>query len=221
MDQELVLLHQKMDLLTEKFELQCKQQQEMIELRQDLIPIANHFFKLTIDELAEIGQDFQLEDLLFLVKRLLRNTRSLVNMMEKFEAGIGFVEEVNVLGREVFNQVVETLDRMEREGYFTAMANLGYVADQAVHQVSPEQIRVLGDRMGALAEMLEQVTRPETLALAGRALTAVQPGVDTDEKPPGLFILMKMMFHRDFRTGLSRLIRMVMALGSENGGAGK
>ena len=220
MEQELVLLHQKMDLLTEKFELQCKQQQEMIELRQDLIPIANHFFKLTIDELAEIGQDFQLEDLMYLLKRLLRNTRSLVGMLEKFEAGVGLLEEANILGREVFNEVVESLDKMEQEGYFAAIASLGYAADQAVHQVDPEQIRVLGDRIGLLAETIERATRPETILMANRALDAVQPGIG-DEKPAGLFSLIKVMFHRDFRIGLSRLLRMVMAIGSDTGGAGK
>ena len=46
----------------------------MDELRRDLMPIANQMIKLTIDELAEIGSEFQAEDLLFLLKRLLRDT---------------------------------------------------------------------------------------------------------------------------------------------------
>ena len=44
----------------------------------DAIPVVNHMVKLSIDELAEIGTDFQLEDLTFLLKRVLRDTRLLV-----------------------------------------------------------------------------------------------------------------------------------------------
>ena len=70
MDTKLALLNQKLDHLTELIETQNRRQQAFDELKDDMVPIANHMIKLTINELAEIGSDFQLEDLLFLLKRI-------------------------------------------------------------------------------------------------------------------------------------------------------
>ena len=71
----LALLHQKLDHLTELLEAQRRHQEELDNLKQELIPIGNHMIKLSIAELAEVGDDFELEDLLLLLKRLLRDTR--------------------------------------------------------------------------------------------------------------------------------------------------
>ena len=65
MDNDLALLHQKLDYLTEQFETQRRRQDEINELVNDAVPVVNHMIKLSIDELAEIGTDFQLEDLTF------------------------------------------------------------------------------------------------------------------------------------------------------------
>ena len=72
MANDLAQLHQKIDLLTnqvayltEQTEVQQRRQQEFDELKQDMIPIANHMIKLSIDELADVGQEFEVEDLLF------------------------------------------------------------------------------------------------------------------------------------------------------------
>jgi uncharacterized protein YjgD (DUF1641 family) len=57
---------QKMDAILDQLEAQRQRSLALEELKNDLIPIGNQMVKLTIDELAEIGSDFQLEDLLFL-----------------------------------------------------------------------------------------------------------------------------------------------------------
>ena len=58
MDNDLALLHQKIDYLTEQLEVQKQRQQELDALKNDLMPIANHMVKLSIDELAEIGSEY-------------------------------------------------------------------------------------------------------------------------------------------------------------------
>ena len=93
-------------------------QKAMDELKDDMLPIANHMIKLTIDELAEIGTEFRGEDLLFLVKRLLRNTHLLIKLVDQLEGMMGLADEVDLLGKQVFNQVVMQLDQWSRKGYF-------------------------------------------------------------------------------------------------------
>ena len=105
MDKDVALLHEKIDYLTEQFEAQRRRQDEINELMTDAVPVVNHMIKLSIDELAEIGTDFQLEDLTFLLKRLLRDTRMLVGLLDQVEAVAELAEEGQVMGKRIFHQV--------------------------------------------------------------------------------------------------------------------
>ena len=125
MDKDLALLHEKVDqlttqvaLLTDHAEIEQRRHRDLDELKDDLIPIGNQLIQLTIDELAEIGTEFEMEDLIFLLKRVLRNTQLILAMMDRFEALMGIADEVDLLGKQVFSTSVEALDRLEREGFF-------------------------------------------------------------------------------------------------------
>ena len=155
MDKDLELLHQKLDYLTEQLEAQRQQQEGMNELMHegmnelmhDAVPVVNHMIKLSIDELAEIGTDFQLEDLTFLLKRVLRDTQMLVGLLDQVEAVAELAEEGQVMGKRIFHQVTMELDRLEREGYFgMARAGMG-VADRLVHEFKAEDVEAAGNRM--------------------------------------------------------------------------
>lgn len=126
MEKELAALHQKIDTLSEQMAYlteqagsQQRRDREFEELKADLIPIGNQLVSLTIQELEEIGADFELEDLLYLLKRVLRNTSLILAMMDRFEALMGMADEVELLGKQVFSAVVEELDRLESNGTFT------------------------------------------------------------------------------------------------------
>ena len=126
MEKEFATLHQKIDTLseqmaylTEQAESQQQRAREFEELKADLIPIGNQLVNLTIKELEEIGTDFELEDLLYLLKRVLRNTTLILTMMDRFEALKDMADEVELLGKQVFSTVVEELDRLESNGTFT------------------------------------------------------------------------------------------------------
>jgi uncharacterized protein YjgD (DUF1641 family) len=126
MNKELNALNQKVDALTEQIsflteqaEIQQRRAQDFDELKSDLIPIGNQIVNMTIHELEEIGTEFELEDLLYLLKRVLRNTNLILAMMDRFEALMGIADEVELLGKQVFSKIVEELDRLERNGTFT------------------------------------------------------------------------------------------------------
>jgi hypothetical protein len=147
MDNELAQINQKLDYLTAQFEAQRQGQEGMKELMNDAIPVVNHVIKLSIDELAEIGNDFELGDLLFLVKRVLRDTRMLVGLLDQLESVAELAEEGQQMGKRIFHQVTMELDRLEREGYF-GLARAGVkVADRLVHDYKPEDVEALGNRV--------------------------------------------------------------------------
>ncbi len=131
MDKDLALINEKVDqlaiqigYLTEQAEAQQRRAREFDELKADLIPIGNQLIHLTINELEEIGSDFELEDLLYLLKRVLRNTHLILSMMDRFESLMGIADEVELLGKQVFSSAVEALDQLEQTGLFTQAGDL-------------------------------------------------------------------------------------------------
>ena len=173
MENELAQINRKLDYLTAQLEAQREQQQSMKELVDDAIPVVNHVIKLSIDELAEIGSDFELGDLLFLVKRLLRDTHMLVGLLDQFEAVAELAGEGQQMGKRIFHQMTMELDRLEREGYFGFARAGARVAERLVHDHKPEELESLGLR---LADSLQAET-PENISLMALLRAMADPKV--------------------------------------------
>jgi uncharacterized protein YjgD (DUF1641 family) len=205
MTDDLALINQKIDYLTAQFEIQTKRQQALEELQNDLIPIVNHIIKLSIDEMAEIGNEFALEDLLFLFKRLLRNTRSILSLLDNVDAVMGLSEEIELLGKQVFSEMVEQMDRMERMGYFNLAREGMKVTEKVVTELNRQGINEFGD---GIAELAVNITKPELILTANNAVNAL--GEQTEENV-SLFALMREMFDPKVRKGLARMLNVVKA----------
>ncbi|HUS85472.1 MAG TPA: DUF1641 domain-containing protein [Anaerolineales bacterium] len=207
-------IHKKLDYLTEYVEAQQKRQQEFDELKQDMIPIANHMIKLSIDELAEIGTEFQVDDLFFLLKRLLRNTGMLMRLVDMLEAGMDLTEELKPIGLQAFSDMVETLDRLEREGYFEFIREGWGVIERIVHEFDKDDVRALGDNIVAILTTVRSMTQPEILTVADQAISALQPSA-ADEKEISTLALLRELSDPKVRRGMSRMLNLLKALADQ------
>jgi histidyl-tRNA synthetase len=188
MDKDLAQINEKVDqlalqigFLTEQAVAQQQRVREFDELKADLIPIGNQLIHLTINELEEIGTEFELEDLFYLLKRVLRNTHLILSMMDRFEALMGIADEVELLGKQVFSSVVTALDQLERSGLFSqagdlfnTLANENTLSDlnqmlQAFHQETSEEATA-----PSLVSLVRQANRPETRLALARLLKVLQ-----------------------------------------------
>ncbi len=205
----------KVDHLTQLLEAQQRRQQDLDELKADLIPIGNQMLKLSIDELAEIGSEFQMEDLFFLLKRLLRNTHTLVSLLERLEAGMGLAEETNLIGKQIFSNVVEELDQMEHKGYF-AFAREGWsILDRIVTEFSEEDVRALGDNIVTILYTVRNMTQPEILELANRSLAAIRPEEELTPETVSTWSLLRELSDPKVRVGMARLLNLLKVLADQ------
>lgn len=214
-------LERKIDLLTsqvvylmEQLQAQTKQLRAIEEFKQDVLPIANHMFRLTIDELAEIGSDFEGEDLLFLLKRVLRDTHLLLKLLDQVEGFMGLMDEAGLMGKQVFNQTVETLDQLERKGYFTFARGVGYIAERVVTEFNENDVRALGDNIVTILTTVRNMTQPDVLAFANKAINTMQE--EPDNTDLSAWALIREMNDPKVRKGLSRMLNMLKVMAEQN-----
>ncbi len=195
MDKDLTLMYEKVDqmaaqlaVLANQAETQQKRNQEFDELKADLIPIGNQLIGLTITELEEIGAEFELEDLLYLLKRVLRNTQLILTMMDRFEAIMGIVDEVELLGKQVFSSAVEALDRLEQGGVFSQSG-----------------------------ELLQTFAQEGTLSELNGMLKAFHATPADSARTPSLVSLIREANQPETKRGLSRMLKVIQALGEDTG----
>lgn len=212
-------LHSKLDAILENIENQRQRQEGWIELQNDVVPIANHMIKLTIDELAEVGNEFQLEDLLFLIKRVLRDTQLLTELVGRLEATVELADDIQTVGNQAFHQTVAALDRMERQGYFTFARGGLRVIEKIVSEFGEEDINALGDNIVLIMNTVKKMTQPEIMSFVHNTLLVAEKEID---KPVDISYtgILRQMRDPAVRRGLALTLRVLHVVGSQDAGNG-
>lgn len=89
--------------------------QSIKELKEHT-PRVNEAVKALIEELVDIEDDFQLEDLVFFVKKVLRNIKNLTFALDQIKNLIDFAVAVEPLLKTTVPQIIATLDALEQKG---------------------------------------------------------------------------------------------------------
>lgn len=222
MDETMVELNRKIDALsgqvaylTEQAQHAERQRQERAELVHDLTPIANEAFRLTVNQLEEIQDYVQLDDLLRLLKRLLRNGRNLDRLLDQLESLSDLADTVGPLADEAFGKTVEVLTGMEQRGYFALARSGAQIADNIVSAFTDEDVKRLGDNIVLILNTVKDLTQPEILAFVRSTLLIAEKEID---KPvdPSIVGLLRQMRDPGVRRGLALTMRILHVIGAQS-----
>ncbi|UCD98262.1 MAG: DUF1641 domain-containing protein [Chloroflexota bacterium] len=226
MDQAVVDLNQKIDVLTqqvayltEQAEIAERQRNERAELIRDLTPIANEAFRLSVEQLEEIQEYVELNDLLRFVKRVARNGRNFEKMLSQLEGLMDLVETLGPLADEAFGKAVAELTEMERKGYFAFARGGAQIMDNIVTSFSEEDVNRLGDNVVLILNTVKDMTQPEIMNFVRNTLMVAEKEI---EKPVDITYtgLMRQMRDPEVRRGLALTMRVLHVVGSQAGNNG-
>lgn len=221
MQQTLIDLNSKIDALTtqvayltEQTRLAERQRQERAELMQDLMPIANDAYGLITAQLEDVQQYVAPEDLLRLIKQLLRNGPMLEKLLGQLESLADLVESVGPLSNDVFAQAVTTLQGMEQRGYFTFAKGGAQIADTIVTSFGEEDVKRLGDNVVLILNTVKDMTQPEIMGFVRNFVANVELEV---EKPvnTSLPALLGQMRDPNVRRGFVLTMRALRVIGAQ------
>ncbi len=190
--------------LAEKAHGDQSRRQEWDDLKSDMTPIVQGVYAVTVEQLEEIQNYVQLEDILNLLKRLARNTRTFNEMLGQLESMRDLWKDLSPLSKEVFDQATATLGELEQKGYFGFVRQSQYVMDQIVTSFSEEDVRLLGDNIVLILNTMKALTQPEMMNLINNLTEGFHEVEEhADELPTSLMGLLGQMRDPDVRRGLA------------------
>ena len=220
MDQALVELNQKVDALTaqvaflaEEARTQQQRRQEWDELKNDLTPVASEAYRLSVQQLDEIEGYVQLEDIIRVTKRLMRNTRNLEQMLDQLEGFADLSRELSPLSQDMFLMLMTRLDEMERKGYFSFVQGGMEIMDQIVTNFTEEDVRQLGENVVLILQTVKEMTQPEIMQLLSSTASVMR-----DEAIPedvSMLYLLRQMRDPAVKRGLAKTLNVLRTV-SEN-----
>ena len=198
------MLGKQVELLSEKAYDDRMRQREWDELRADVTPIVNEAYGVVVEQLEELQHYVQLEDMISLLKRLARNTRTFNEMLDQVESMYDLSKDLAPLTKEAMEQATMTLTELERKGYFGFVRQGQYVMDQVVTSFSEEDVRQLGDNVVLILNTIKSLTQPEMMNLIGNLTQGFQEAEqEAEQMNIGWLSLANQMRDPEVRRGLA------------------
>lgn len=139
------------------------------ELREELAPRVNEAVQALIVELADVEADFQVEDLVFLIKKMMRNLKNLNFVLDQMKNLIDFALTAEPLFKSSVPQVISYLDDLEQRGVLRLLGTGMEVLKKVGASYSAEELQQTTDGVVRLAGILKKLTAPEALDLLERS----------------------------------------------------
>jgi len=216
------MIVERLDNLEREIAILTDSARSLGELRDELSPRVNEAVQVLIEELVEIEADFQLEDLTFLLKNVLRNIRNVTWSMEQLKNLIDFLRTVEPLLKSAVPQAIESLDKLEQQGVFKITATLLGVLEKIAEAYTPEDIEQIGNGLVHLVGVTKKLTAPEALTLLDRAAEIPAAVNLSQARAVGPFSMLFQLSNSEIKQGMGVLLELTKGLALlKNGGQGE
>ena len=182
------------------------------ELREDVTPRVNEAVRALIEELADIEADFQIEDLVFLIKKTMRNVRNLIFVLDRMKNLIDFATTAEPLLKSTVPQIIAKLDELEQKGVFRILNSMMVVVNKIADTYSPEDIEQIGEGVVGLLGAVKKLTSPQSIEFLDK-LAEVPSKVDLSKaKSVGIFSMPWTMADKDVKKGIGVTMELLKDL---------
>ena len=150
------MLLDRLDRLESRIEPLMASAKALGELREELAPRVNEAVQAMIVELADVEADFQLEDLLFLLKKMMRNIRNLSFALDQMKNLIDFALTAEPLLKSSVPQVISFLDELEQRGVLRLFSTSMEVLKKVGASYSAEDLQQASEGVVRLAGAMKK-----------------------------------------------------------------
>lgn len=207
------LILEKLGKIEAELAVMREAREPMDDLIRDLNPIMKQALYVLVKEFKDVEDNFQLEDLMPLFKKLLVNVKNLTWALEALETIIDMWHTMEPMMKSALHNTVRYLGTLEQKGVFRTYEAMLEVRGKIAQHYGPEDIEAMGDSFVMLIGLLKKMSTPEMMALLEK-LTDMPANIDlANAKPVGMFGVVGALSDSEVKNGIGVAMEMVKALG--------
>lgn len=182
------------------------------ELKEELTPRVNEAVQSLIVEMADVEADFQIEDLLHLIKKAMRNVKNFNFALDMMRSGIDLAVNAEPLLKSTVPQIISFLDDLEQKNIFVLLNTGLDVLKNITQKYSAEEIEQIARGIGKLADTLKYLTDPKAIDLVEKA-SKIPATINLEEsKSTGPVSMLMAMNDKEIKKGLGVLLELTKGL---------
>jgi uncharacterized protein YjgD (DUF1641 family) len=207
----------KLDLILEEIALQQRRRREADDFKDDAMRVAKDLYQWALIELEGVHGQVDAASVADLGKKVLRNIGTIGAVIEQLESLRDFLRDASPLARSSFLAFMNSLDELDRKGYFGFAREVGRLVDNIVTTFSPEEVRKLGDSIVSILTTIKNLTQPEMLQAINNAVVFYKKLEFNVTGDVSLFSLLRELNTPEAKKGLSFVLHFLKAVPTTNG----
>jgi len=216
LEKELSEIHQKLDFITDQMKEYQQRQREIKELKDDFSLIAKDVFDAAVEGLEDVAPYFDSKDLIHLLKKLLRNTKNLNRVLTQLESAEDLFSDLQPLGKQMFDQLLDTLNELDQKGYFEFFKESIKIVDTVITSFSVDDVRMLRENITPILLTVKGMTQPEMLTTVDNALGFFRKMDITVEKDVSYFQILKELKNPEVKKGMIFMLEFIKNMAKPN-----
>lgn len=221
MDQTLLELNQKIDLLAGQVAYLTQQAQKAelareanAELLETAMPIARDAMSMAAEQLQEVQEYLELADMLRLLKKLVRHLPQFEMLLDQLDSALDLVDTAGPIVRQGMDAATGVMGSLEQKGYFAFGQSGLRLLDTLVTAFTPEDLDRLSANLVLMLNTAGELTQPEVLNFARNTLQMVKREVQKPVKT-GYLDLLGQLGDPAVRRGLALTLRVLRVVGEQ------
>jgi uncharacterized protein YjgD (DUF1641 family) len=206
---EIRALNRKIDRLADHVAYIHERTRAAVEFRDEAVPVLKDVVAVVSEELTATEQEFNTDEILHVVRKVLRGTPRIAWALDQLDLAGDFVQEFTPIARELMNSGIETLDKAEQRGYFRLLAGAAKMADQVGDHFSQRDIDAFAQAFPTILQTMKRLTQPAILSLASRTVAAVETLTPETVTPLSMWGAFRAMGEPEVQRGLGMAIELL------------
>jgi uncharacterized protein YjgD (DUF1641 family) len=168
--ERLAAVDRKLDIILEEVGEMRRIRREVEELKDDLALVGKDVFSTVVGEMEEVAPFVHSGDFAALLKKLVRNTNNLNELLTQLESGHDFLNDATPLARKLFHDALVEMNDLDEKGYFAMARELRLALDNVVGEFTVEDVHLLANNLVAILQTVKNLTQPEVLQSINNAV---------------------------------------------------
>ena len=206
------LIVERLEMLEAKIAPLTDSARSLGELRDELAPRVNEAVGALIVQLADVESDFQLEDLTFLIKKVMRNINNFSFALDQLKNLIDFAMTAEPLLKSTVPEMILFLDEMEQKRVFKMMRMAVETLKKVGETYTEKDLEQISEGAVKLVGIAKKLTSPEAIDLLDKAAD-IPAAVDLSKaRPAGPFGMLWAMGNSEVKQGFGVLLELTKGL---------